>query len=186
MSLGIDPVVQLGVRVLLTLLFLGTAVHKLRDLRATSAITSRYLESFGLPRWSGLAGMVTAGLIATELLAASLCALYPSGPAAAVLVVTLLAVYALGMSVSILRGIAPEDCGCSWAGTTGQPAGWALVWRNLVLIAVALLLAPAATARPLEFADYAGAFSLGIFAIAMYATADVLIANHGLFREQTS
>ncbi len=186
MSLAIDPVVQLGARVLLTLLFLGTAVHKLRDLRTTSSITSRYLESFGLPRSPVLAGMVTAGLIATEFLAASLCAVYPPGPAAVAVVVTLLALYALGMSVSILRGIAPEDCGCSWAGASGQPAGWALVWRNLALIAVALLLAPAATARPLEFADYAGSFSLGIFAIAMYATTDVLIANHGLLREQTS
>ena len=186
MSLAIDPVVQLGVRVLLTLLFLGTAVHKLRDLRTTAAITSRYLESFGLPRSPVLAGGVTAGLVAAELLAAGLCAVYPSGAVAAGLVAGLLALYALGMSVSILRGIAPEDCGCSWVGASGQPAGWALVWRNLVLMAGALLLAPAATARPLEFADYAGAFSLGIFAIAMYATADVLIANHGLLREQTS
>ena len=186
MSLGIDPVVQIGARVLLTLLFLGTAVHKMRDLRTTAAITSRYLRSFGLPGWSSLAAVVTTGLVAAELTAAGLCAVYPSGPAAAGLVVGLLGLYALGMAVSVLRGIAPEDCGCSWAGTTGQPAGWALVLRNLVLIAVALLLAPEASARPLELADYAGAFLLGLFAIAMYATADVLIANHGLLREGTS
>ncbi len=186
MSLGIDPVIQLGVRVLLTLLFLGAAVHKVRDLRTTAAITSRYLESFGLPRSSALAAVVTAGLVAAELLAAGLCAVYPSGTVAAGLVAALLGVYALGMTVSVARGIAPEDCGCSWAGTTGQPAGWALVGRNLVLIAVALLLALPAAARPLEFADYAGAISLGVFAIAMYATTDVLIANHGLLREQAS
>ena len=186
MSLAIDPVVQLGVRVLLTLLFLGAAFHKLRDLRTTAAIASRYLESFGLPRSPVLAAVVTAGLIGAELAAAGLCAVYPSGTAAASLVAGLLGVYALGMSLSIARGIAPEDCGCSWAGTAGQPAGWALVLRNLVLIAVALLLVLPAAARPLEFADYAGAFALGIFAIAMYATADVLIANHGLLREQTS
>ncbi len=186
MSLGIDPVVQLGVRVLLTLLFLGTAVHKLRDPRTTAAITSRYLRSFGLPRSPVLAAFVTTVLIAAEFVAAGLCAVYPSGVAAAGLVAGLLGVYALGMTVSVARGIAPEDCGCSWAGTTGQPAGWALVCRNLVLIAVALLLALSAAARPLKFADYAGAFSLGVFAIAMYATADVLIANHGLLREQAS
>ncbi len=185
MSLGIDPVVQIAARVLLTLLFLGTAVHKLRDLRATSAITSSYLQGFGLPRSPVLAAFVTAVLVAAEFVAAGLCAAYPSG-AAAGLVIGLLGAYALGMSVSIARGIAPEDCGCSWAGTAGQPAGWPLVLRNLVLIAVALLLAPQAAARPLEFADYAGAFSLGLFAIAMYATADVLIANHGLLREGTS
>ncbi len=186
MSLGIDPVVQIAARVLLTLLFLGTAVHKMRDLRTTAAITSRYLQSFGLPGWPVLAAVVTAALVAGELAAAGLCAVYPSGAAAAGLVAGLLGLYALGMAVSVLRGIAPEDCGCSWAGAAGQPAGWALVLRNLVLVAVALLLAPEATARPLAFADYAGAFSLGLFAIAMYATADVLIANHGLLREQTS
>ncbi len=186
MSLGIDPVVQMAARVLFTLLFLGTAVHKLRDPRTTSAITSRYLQGFGLPRSPVLAAFVTAVLIAAEFVAAGLCAAYPSGAAAAGLVTALLGAYALGMSVSIARGIAPEDCGCSWAGTTGQPAGWALVLRNLALIAVALLLVPQAAARPLEFADHAGAFSLGLFAIAMYATADVLIANHGLLREGTS
>ena len=186
MSLAIDPVVQLGARVLLTLLFLGTAVHKLRDLRTTAAITSRYLESFGLPRSSALAAVATSVLIVAEFVAAGLCAVYPSGTAAAGLVAGLLGVYALGMTVSVARGIAPEDCGCSWAGTTGQPAGWTLVGRNLVLIAVALLLALPPAARPLEFADYAGAISLGVFAIAMYATADVLIANHGLLREQAS
>lgn len=186
MSLGIDPVVQIAARVLLTLLFLGTAVHKMRDLRTTATITSHYLRSFGLPGWPSLAAIVTAGLIAAELAAAGLCAFYPSGAAAAGLVAGLLGVYALGMSVSLARGIAPEDCGCSWAGTAGQPAGWALVLRNLALISVALLLTPQAAARPLEFADYAGAFSLGLFAIAMYATTDVLIANHGLLREGTS
>jgi len=185
-SLAVDPVVQLGVRVLLTLLFLGTAVHKLRDLRTTAAITSRYLQSFGLSGSPALAAAVTAGLIGAELAAAGLCAVYPSGTAAAGLVAGLLGLYGLGMAVSIARGIAPEDCGCSWAGTTGQPAGWALVLRNLVLIAVALLLAAPEAARPLEFADYAGAFSLGVFAIAIYATVDVLIANHGLLREGTS
>ena len=186
MSLGIDPVVQIAARVLLTLLFLGTAVHKMRDLRTTATIASSYLRGFGLPRSPALAAVVTAGLIGAELVAAGLCAVYPSGPAAAGLVAGLLGLYALGMAVSVLRGIAPEDCGCSWAGTVGQPAGWALVLRNLVLIAVGLLLAPEAAARPLEFADHVGAFSLGLFAIAMYATADVLIANHGLLREGTS
>lgn len=186
MSLGIDPVVQIAARVLFTLLFLGTAVHKMRDLRRTAEITSSYLRSFGLPRSPVPAAVATAVLVAAELAAAGLCALYPSGVAAAGLVGGLLGAYALGMSVSIARGIAPEDCGCSWAGTTGQPAGWALVLRNIALIAVALLLAPQAAARPLEFADHAGAFSLGLFAIAMYATADVLIANHGLLREGAS
>ncbi len=186
MSLGIDPVVQIGARVLLTLLFLGTAFHKLREPRTTAAITSRYLRSFGLPGSPVLAAVATAGLIGAELAAAGLCAIYPSGTAAAGLVAGLLGLYALGMAVSIARGTAPEDCGCSWGGTTGQPAGWALVLRNLVLIAVALLLAAPEAARPLKFADYAAAFSLGAFAIAMYATADVLIANHGLLREGTS
>ena len=186
MSPGIDPIVQIGARVLLTLLFLGTAFHKLREPRATSAITSRYLQGFGLPRSPVPAAVATAVLIAAELVAAGLCALHPSGPAASGLAAGLCALYALGMGVSILRGIAPEDCGCSWAGASGQPPGWVLVWRNVVLIAVALLLAPAATARPLGFADYAGGFALGTFAIAMYATVDVLIANHGLLREQES
>ena len=180
MNVAIDPVVQLGVRVSLTLLFLGTAVHKFRDFRATAAITSHYLKSLGLPFSSVLAGPVTAGLVAAELAAVGLCAAYPSGLAAAALVATLLSVYALGMGVSLLRGIAPEDCGCSWAGTAEQPAGWALVWRNLVLVAAALLLVPSAVPRSLALADYAGAFMLGVFCIAIYATADVLIANSGL------
>ncbi len=186
MNLAVDPVVQIAARVLLALLFLGTAAHKLRDPRTTAVIASRYLRGFGLPGSPAPAAVVTAGLIAAELAAAGLCAFHPSGAAAGGLAAGLLGLYALGMAVSVARGIAPEDCGCSWAGATGQPAGWALVLRNLVLIAVALLPAAPAAARPLGFADYAGAFSLGVFAIAMYATADVLIANHGLLREGTS
>ena len=180
MNLAIDPVVQLGVRLLLTLLFLGTAVHKLREFRTTSGITAHYLKAFGVPFSSALAGPVTAALVGSELTAAGLCAAYPSGLAAAGLVATLLIVYALGMSVSLVRGLAPEDCGCSWAGTAEQPAGWALVWRNLVLVGAALLLVPSAVPRSLALADYAGAFMLGVFGIAIYATADVLIANSGL------
>lgn len=186
MSLAIDPVVQIAARVLFALLFLGTAAHKLRDPRTTAAIASRYLRGFGLPGSPVPAAVVTAGLIAAELAAAGLCAFHPSGTAAAGLAAGLLGLYALAMAVSVARGVAPEDCGCSWAGTTGQPAGRALALRNFVLIAVALLLAPEAAARSLAFADYAAAFSLGVFAIAMYATADVLIANHGLLREGTS
>jgi len=185
-SLGIDPVVQTAARVVLTLLFFGAAFHKLRTPRTTSAITSRYLRSFGLPQWPPLAAVVATLLIAAELFAAGLCALHPSGAAAAGLVVGLLALYTLGMGLSILRGMAPEDCGCSWAGGSEQPAAWALVWRNLVLIGVALLLLPAATARPLGPADYAGALGLGLFGITMYATADLLIANHKRLRGQES
>jgi hypothetical protein len=65
-------------------------------------------------------------------------------------------------------------------------AGWPLVWRNLVLVAVAFLLAPSALPRTLEFADYAGAFVLGVFGIAIYATADVLIANSAQLWERVS
>ena len=101
MSLEIDPVVQIAARVLLTLLFLGTAVHKLRDLRTTSAITSRYLQGFGLPRSPVLAAFVTAVLIAAEFIAAGLCAVYSSGAAAAGVVAGLLGLYALGMAVSV-------------------------------------------------------------------------------------
>ncbi len=180
MNIAIDPVVQLGVRLSLTLLFLGTAVHKLREFRTTSGITSHYLKGFGIPFSSALAGPVTAALVAAELAAAGLCAAHPSGLAAAALVATLLTVYALGMGVSLVRGNAPEDCGCSWAGNAEQPAGWPLVWRNLVLVAAALLLVPSAVPRSLALADYAGAFMLGVFGIAIYATADVLIANSGL------
>jgi hypothetical protein len=117
MSIAIDPVVQLGVRLSLTLLFLGTAVHKLRTFRITSEITSQYLASLGRPLSLAVVHPLAAGLVVTELAAAGLCAAYPSGLAAAGLVGTLLTVYAVGMAASLLRGNAPENCGCSWAGT---------------------------------------------------------------------
>jgi hypothetical protein len=63
--------------------------------------------------------------------------LIPGGQVAGLLLgMAMLGVYATGMAVNIRRGRTTIECGC---GGAGQPLGWPLVIRNLVLMAIAAI-----------------------------------------------
>lgn len=149
------PPFALVASVLLGALFLVGAAGKARDFARFAATVNNYRL---LP--DALATAAAGALLLAELgagLAALSAALRGTGtgllPAA-----FLLALYAGAMGINLLRGRTHIDCGCSAFGGQDDPIGAALVARNLMVAAVALLLAAAPwQPRPLAPAEWISA-----------------------------
>jgi hypothetical protein len=140
----VDPVVVLAVRVSLSLLFAAAAAHKLRDRRAFRRTLRRYDV---LP--AALVGPASAALVTTEVV---LAAWLPFSAAAAVVAAAVLALYGGAMALNLARGRRDLDCGCM-GPAKAMPIHGALVARNAVLAALALLSAAPAAERPLVWID---------------------------------
>jgi Methylamine utilisation protein MauE len=117
--------------ILIALVFLRAAWHKLRDIETFAAVSADYQL---LPAWA--IGGVARALIGLELASAVALLVPPLEPVGAELAMTLLLLYSAAISVNLLRGHKQFDCGC---GGTPQGLGWGLVARNLVLVAIATL-----------------------------------------------
>jgi hypothetical protein len=84
----------------------------------------------------------------------------------------LMLVYALAMGINLARGRNNIDCGC---GGATHPLSWALVARNAVLAAAALLANRPAVERVMSWFD-ALTLILGVLALyALYLMADELL-----------
>lgn len=119
--------------------------HKLADhlmFRATLADYGLLPERAVAPAAMGLAlaeALIAIGLVIPQ-------SRVPAAFAAA----ALLSVYAWAIAVNLRRGHVTIDCGC---GGPGHGLSWFLVARNVGLVAVALLAAMTAAARPLGALD---------------------------------
>lgn len=135
--LPLDPLVVAAAIGLTVLVFLRALMHKASDFEGFRQSVTDYRL---LP--DGLAGVAAIGLGVAEA-AVVLGLLWPDARSlAAIGAIGLLAVYAGGMAVNLLRGRTSIDCGC---GGPGQAISWTLVARNAVLAAVAgLVLLPVA------------------------------------------
>lgn len=165
---AVDPALQLIGRAALSLLFGAAAVHKLRDARAFREA----LEAYDLlPRvWTVPGGAV---LIAAEVGVAAALWLPRVAPAAALAGAALLVLYGGAIGVNLLRGRRDLDCGCG--GPAGrQPISGALVVRNGVFAAVAVMSGMPVIPRPLLWVD-------GVTVVAGLATVALLyVAAEGL------
>jgi uncharacterized membrane protein YphA (DoxX/SURF4 family) len=135
----LDPLVAWILRTALATLFAVAALHKIRDPRA-------FLETFSeyeiLPRMLIVPG-ATALVVSEAALAVGLLADY-DGVGFGLAAVSLLSIYALAISVNLMRGRRDIDCGC--LGPAGrQPLSSGLVVRNGLLAAAA-----AATCLPVS------------------------------------
>ncbi|MDE2361329.1 MAG: hypothetical protein KGM42_01515 [Hyphomicrobiales bacterium] len=104
-----------------------------------------------------------AAVVLALLEAAALAALLAPGmrPFGAVSAAALLALYALAMALALGAGRTQIECGC---GGDGQTISWALVGRNIALIALCGLLFAPVSARSLGVGDFfeaAGAILVG-------------------------
>jgi hypothetical protein len=144
-----DPVTQWGGALLLSLLLLSAAWHKVREGEAFSLTLAawRVVPAAFVPltRWA-------LALIEVDL---ALGLLLPSQRLLALPVTAvLLLVYGGGLALNLARGRRDLDCGC---GGSAQRISGALVLRNAMLAGAALLLWAAADhgpARPLEAFDF--------------------------------
>jgi len=143
----IDPAIAALIVVCTALLFAGAAVHKLRDLRRFDEIFAAYglLPLAARLRLSRTVPFLEA-LVAGGLL------LDVARIAAACVGIVLLLVYAVAISVNLLRGRRELACGCGGPDDRRPIAPW-MVWRNILF---ALMLFPVMlpwSPRPLELTD---------------------------------
>jgi hypothetical protein len=170
----IDPLLPTAIAFGFTVLFIGAAWHKLsargrfeailRDyqllpeflVRSLSVIMPAIELTLGLGWVSGLSPRVTALASAA-----------------------LLAMYALAMTINIVRGRIYIDCGCGFGASTDkeQALSLSLVARNILLIGLALLSMIPTTGRDLGIADIAVIVASVLTAILLYAGSGQLIQN---------
>lgn len=167
----LDPAVRIALRVALSLLFIWSASHKLRDAAGFRAALTNYelVPERWLPSTAAL-------LVAAELCVAIGLWLPGLGADAGCAAAALLALYGGAIAINIARGRRDIDCGCG--GVAGdQPLSVALIVRNGVLAAVALASALPAAPRALTWIDGVTIFGSIVTLTLAYAAIDGLLVN---------
>jgi hypothetical protein len=129
------PILAAAAQATMGLVFLGSAVAKLRDWRTFHGIFAAYRLTPEVLWAPGAAGVVAAELIAGAGLVAGAVWGGISGAA-------LLTLFAGAMAVNLLRGRREISCGCTFGGA-GEGLRWRDVLRNIALAALLLVAAPA-------------------------------------------
>jgi hypothetical protein len=166
-SFAADPIAVGTIVGALALVMLAAAWHKFSEPEVFAGSVSAYEL---LPRWlvvpvARLLPWVETGLAIGVLLPVT-------RPAALLALTGLLLGYAAAMAVNLLRGRRDIDCGC---GGATQPLSWALVARNLLLCAAALVATRPTLERSMDWVD-ALTLVLGVLAFyALYLMADELL-----------
>lgn len=166
----IDPAVQLVVRFALALVMADAARHKLADPARFREAVVRYEI---LP--PALAGMFAAVVPFAEIALAVLIACGLVLPSAGVALAALLAVYAAAIAVNVRRGRRDLDCGCT-GPASATPVSVALVARNVMLAAAALLLTVPVAARELALLDVAGIVGSTVTLAACWSACERMLA----------
>lgn len=154
----------------LGLLFLGAAVHKFADLGRFAAV----LESQRLlPVWGRKVAVIVLPLFELGLGVGLLmeATRAPAGLAAA----GLLALYGVVLAIGLQRGRAVDDCGCSLFGA--RPPSGALLWRNSVLVILALGVAMAEKSVILPAMAWGNALAAGVAFFILYTALEALAAT---------
>lgn len=143
----VDPTLRLTLHAALSLLLASAAWHKLRDVEAFRVAVAEYrlLPTIWVVPFA-------AALVAAEVGMAFALWLPGVSSAAALGCAALLALYATAMAVTLRRGRRDVDCGCSGPAHR-QSVRPALVVRNAILVAGALLGALPSSGRPLAWMD---------------------------------
>lgn len=175
-----DPLVHVASAGGLGLLLGAAALHKLRSPEAFAQVLQRYAQVLGpwcaAPRWPHLLALL-------EVLAAAGLLLSSRWPLAALPAALLLALYAGVLALGARHGAVIEDCGCHFGGRP-QPPARALVWRNLLLAALAANLLVPMSARTLTWLDAFTLVVVFIGAAASYQLANLLISNRVSLRQR--
>lgn len=163
--------------VFVALLFARAAVHKVSDFIAFTGFVADY--NLVPERMIRPVSMLLAG---AEVAVVAFTTLPMLRPMAAGLAIALLLAYAGGMAANLRRGRDRIECGC---GGAVQPLSWTLVWRNLVLAAMALPGLGAASGGfgiGGSFAVVIGGFTLFL----AYLLAEQILANAAFLRLKRS
>lgn len=143
---SLDPLLVTVAAGFTALLLLRAVFHKVTDFTAFAGTLSDYRI---VP--SALVAPAAALLAAIEIVLAAGLLWNDTRPIAAVLAASLLAIYAAAMAYPLAQGRSEISCGCGGPAEHLSPA---LLWRNGVLIVVALAAAAQITERPTGWLDY--------------------------------
>jgi uncharacterized membrane protein YphA (DoxX/SURF4 family) len=174
--LMLDPVIGSLLMGSFVMLFASAASHKLRDVAQFADVLAGYGIPARLIRWR-LARLVPALelLLAITLLQPALRAVAAASAAGVLLV------YASAIAINLRAGRRLVACGCGGPDRQRLIAGW-MVWRNVLLAAVAGLTMLPWNDRRLQWTD-AVTIGFGLLAIALlYACADRLLGEMGRAR----
>jgi hypothetical protein len=158
-----DPSIALASRILGTLVFATALAGKVRHLDEWVGIVANYRLA------PDLFSRLLAGLVmALEALVVLLLGAGLAPRVGAALAICLLCVFAIGMTVNLLRGRTEIDCGCFQSGLR-QRLSIALVVRNLLLV---LALSPSlgVASRPLSFLQGLDGIGAGMVIFLLYQT----------------
>lgn len=167
----IDPAINLTIATSLALLLAAAAAHKLAGFRSFAATLGDYRL---LP--APLATAFSAVMIIVEMAIACGLLIPALRATAAVSAAALFITYGAAIAVNIARGRVDIDCGCSF-GRSADRLSFALIWRNALLAAAALVAAAPASARALGAFDLAASALFVVAAAAFYLTIEALRAN---------
>jgi hypothetical protein len=175
----IDPFIVKAVSIVLGLMLLAAAWHKLSSLPAFTTVLFDYhlLPSF-------LVSFMALVIPAVEIL---LGAGWLTGVAmniVAPLTAGLFAIYGSAIAINLLRGRLHISCGCGLGGASSenQPLSWVLVARNTVLLLLALLpLVPIAD-RAMVWIDWLTLTATLVTSALLYLGASQLLQNSSAIR----
>lgn len=166
-----DPVVARSCGALLAVVLLTGAWQKLRDLAVFRAQVELYRL---LPEV--LVGVFALALPVLEVAAGTALLFEASRGTGLALTLAVLGVSTAGVVINLLRGHTAIDCGCG--GAQGHTElSWALPARNAVLLALAVVAGQPGSDRALMWIDYLSVAGATLALLALYATANQLIAN---------
>jgi hypothetical protein len=166
----VDPVIALGLVLLLGWVLLDAGLGKLSD----PALTAAHIDDYRLLP-EGMGAWIARPLAAFEIALALLLLLPFSRAPALVFAAVLLGGYGLAITVNLLRGRRDIDCGCGGPGQS-QRLSVALPLRNFLLVAAALVAA-LSPGQPAHWSGWLFALFCGTVAALLYASVSGLLAN---------
>jgi len=193
------PTLYIMIQAFMTLLFATALLHKLADVRQFVGVLRDYrLVPQAIVKPAAYMVLLAEGGVVLLLIMRPI--------EGGMLAASLLAAYALGMGVNILRGRTYIDCGCHWQ-LQGQLQGQLqrqiqrrmqkrgahtlslnLILRNIGLALLALILYATPlylTMTPPTGADYMLGVSAAVFFFTAYMVADILIMQARAIRHYT-
>ena len=171
----LDPLILKTVSVGLAAMFFVAGYHKFAD-AAQFRVT--LLEYQVLPEVLVAPTSRIIPIIELLLGGAWLLSYYQAG-LTAIASAGLLGIYAVAITINILRGRVHFDCGCGFGGKTEneQYLSGGLVLRNVVLIVLALLTMLPSGTRDLGIGDYLTLAAALLATAMLFAAANQLLAN---------
>lgn len=176
----LDPLLLRLIAMLFALLLITAAAHKLGDLLRFQGILRDYRI---LPEQ--LIGVVSLLVPCAEVLLGFGWVFLWRIDLVSAMTAALLTAYAIAMGINLMRGRTYIDCGCGFSssrtktGNSGiqQLSSW-LVYRNLVLIVLAVIASTGTSSRSFGALDYFSIIAATLALVFAYGAFNQLLVNH--------